>query len=170
MAIAYTYDEQSQDFELDASFQHNYNGRRGQAPDNFSNLLTVAHSAWPSTNGNHLFGTDERNGFDLQDDFQLSAYLRTWDISDLDATPDGNGYRNDIQKVYQVKEDSEEGAGEFEDSYFDELSGGELGTSIHNVHVRNESGDDIAYMSYYTEGLRILDGTVASNFAFLKFC
>ncbi len=157
--IEYSYDKPTKNFDFLSSRQHRYNGRRGQPPNNFSNRLTVAHNVWPSTNGNYLFGTDERNGNDLPGDFQLGAYLRTWDISNIDTMPDANTFRYPIRKAYQVKENSAAGVGEFNNSHFPTLTTGEFGTSIHNVHIRNESGSDIAYMSYYTEGLRILDVT-----------
>ena len=135
---------------------HFYNARRGKSPNDFSlpKLDPVAHDATISTNGNYLYSTEERGGGDSPSDRQLAAYLKVWDIDSLDIPPT-NGYRYPIRKVYQVKETSAPGS--FNTSTFDSLLAGEFANSIHNVLIRNEGGSDIAYISYYTKGLRILD-------------
>jgi hypothetical protein len=136
---------------------HFYNARRGKNPNNFSlpKLNPVAHDATVSTNGNYLYSTEERLGTDDPSDRQLAAYLKVWDISSINAPPDGNGFRYPIKQVYQVKEVN--ATGSFATSYFDTLLASEFANSIHNVHIRNEGGSDIAYISYYTKGLRILN-------------
>jgi parallel beta-helix repeat protein len=85
----------------------------------------------------------------------MAAYLKFWDISNINAPPDANGFRYPIKKVYEVKEAS--ATGNFANSYFSDLVSGEASNSIHNVHIRNENSNDVAYISYYTKGLRILD-------------
>lgn len=139
---------------------HFYNNRRGKAPNDFSSptLAPIGHDATISTNGNYLFSADERNGGDTAENSptrQLAAHLKIWDISNINALPDGNGFRYPIKKVYEVKESSVDGS--FANNYFSNLVSGEFSNSIHNVHIRNESGSDIAYISYYTKGLRILN-------------
>lgn len=159
----YTYNGIGGPFDITATRNHFYNARRDQAPSYFSNspLLPIGHTVWPSTNGNYLFATDERNGNDTLETVpsrNLGAYLRTWNISNIDTPPDANGYRYPISKAYQAREITEP-AGSFAATNFSPLPAGEFGNSIHNAHIKNENGSDLAYISYYTKGLRILDVT-----------
>lgn len=139
---------------------HFYNNRRGKNPNDFTSptVTPIGHDATVSTNGNYLFSTDERGGGDTAEGSptrQMAAYLKFWDISNINAPPDANGFRYPIRKVYEVKEAS--ATGSFANNYFSDLVSGEASNSIHNVHIRNEGGSDVAYLSYYTKGLRILD-------------
>ena len=157
----YDYTGPGDSFDILATYNHFYNARRDYAPNDFMGprLTPISHNVWPSSNGNYLFATDERNGDDIAEGSltrQLGSYLRTWNISTINTTPDGNGYRYPISKVYQAREVTEP-AGSFNSTNFTALPSGEFGNSIHNAHIRNESGSDVAYLSYYTKGLRILD-------------
>jgi len=163
----YTYNGIGGPFDITATRNHFYNARRDQAPNLFSSspLLPIGHTVWPSTNGNYLFGTDERNGNDTLETVpsrNLGAYMRTWNISTIDTLPDANGYRYPIAKVFQAREITEP-AGSFNTTNFTPLPAGEFGNSIHNAHIKNENGSDLAYISYYTKGLRILDVTNPSS-------
>lgn len=163
----YTYNGQGGPFNYSNTRIHFYNARRDQAPNNFSSspMLPIAHNVWPSTNGSYLFGTDERNGNDTLETSssrQLGANLRVWNISNIDTPPDANGYRYPISKAYQAREITEP-AGTFASSFLGALPSGEFGNSIHNVHIKNESGNDFAYISHYTKGLRILDVTTPTS-------
>ncbi|MEK7729564.1 MAG: right-handed parallel beta-helix repeat-containing protein [candidate division KSB1 bacterium] len=159
----YTYNGAGGPFNYSDSNTRNhfYNARRDQAPNNFSSspMLPIAHNVWPSTNGNYLFATDERNGNDTLETSgsrQLGANLRVWNIGNIDAPPDANGYRYPISKAYQAREIAEP-AGTFASSFLGALPAGEFGNSIHNVHIKSESGSDLAYITHYTKGLRILN-------------
>ncbi len=163
----YTYNGTGGPFNYSNTRNHFYNARRDQAPNNFSSspLLPIAHNVWPSTNGNYLFGTDERNGNDTLETSgtrQLGTNLRVWNIGNIDTPPDANGYRYPISKAYQAREITEP-TGTFASSFLGKLPSGEFGNSIHNVHIKNESGSDLAYISHYTKGLRILDVTTPTS-------
>ncbi|MGH7455606.1 MAG: LVIVD repeat-containing protein, partial [bacterium] len=156
----YTY--LSGTFTLGTQYNHFYNNRRGKNPNDFSSptINPIGHDAVPSTNGNYLFSADERGGGDIAEGSatrQMAAYLKIWDIDTLDIPP-VNGYRYPIRKVYEVREcPTCSPNGSFANSYFTDLVTGEFSNSIHNVHIRNEGGSDVAYISYYTKGLRILN-------------
>ncbi|MGH7491153.1 MAG: FlgD immunoglobulin-like domain containing protein [bacterium] len=152
----YTYDTTSAVLTINAQYNHTYNARRGKNPSDFTSPIQspVGHDAVPSTNGLYLFSTNERFGYDDPADRQLAAYLQTWDIDPINEPP-VSGFRYPIRKVYQVKENSSPGS--FAAATFDSLLPGEFSNSIHNVQIRNESGSDIAYVTYYTKGFRILN-------------
>ncbi|MGH7493693.1 MAG: hypothetical protein ACREOO_15050 [bacterium] len=83
---------------------HFYNARRGKNPNDFSlpKLDPVAHDATISTNGNYLYSTEERLGTDDPSDRQLAAYLKIWDISSINAPPDGNGFVTRSNEIYEI--------------------------------------------------------------------
>lgn len=155
----YTYDGST--FNYTSQRRHFYNVKRGIHPSKYiapDTLQPFTHDAVPSTNELYLYTTTERGGGDTSstsETRQRGAYLYIWNISSIDAPPNQYGYRYPIKKVYEVKEATQTPS--FNDSTFAPLVPGEFSNSIHNVHIRNESGSDVAYISYYTKGLRILN-------------
>ena len=166
----YEWDSSSQDFSVKSQRSHKFTARRGQPPNDFSNVDRASniHSTWIGENENYLFTTIEGSSgnhdedtwiedpeTDNEDTYQRANYLKVWDVSDIDAPADANGYRYDIEQAYQVLEDQDDGG--FANAYFGELNAAtnDKPTSIHNIHTK---GDD-AYVSYYTEGIRVLDVT-----------
>lgn len=73
--IDYTYDKNTLNFDVGTARNHKYNARRGTDPSNFNPpmLNPVGHDAVASTNGNYLYSTEERFGFDDPSDRQLAA-------------------------------------------------------------------------------------------------
>ena len=63
-----------------------------------------------------------------------------------------------------MRENTSTGDGAFGEAYFPELSG-EKANSIHNILTR----DDMAFISYYTRGIRILDVSKLLNMSELAF-
>jgi len=148
-------------FNYTAQRRHFYNVKRGIHPSKYiapDTLQPFTHDAVPSSNELYLYTTTERGGGDTSstsETRQRGAYLHIWNISSIDAPPNQYGYRYPIKKVYEVKEATQTPS--FNDSTFAPLLPGEFSNSIHNVHIRNEGGSDVAYISYYTKGLRILN-------------
>jgi len=155
----YTYS--SGTFNHTAQRRHFYNVKRGKHPSKYippDTLQPFTHDAVPSTNEQYLYTTTERVGDDIAENSptrQRGAYLYIWDISSINAPLNQYGYRYPIKKVYEVKEATQTPS--FNDSTFAPLVSGEFSNSIHNVYIRNEGGSDVAYISYYTKGLRILN-------------
>ncbi len=143
--------------------QHKYNNIRSSTtgPSTFpAPLLMETHSTWISTNGQYLFSNEEgRNtapAFSTNGDYQRGIFMRTWDISSINAPPNSNGYRYPIKKTYQVQPETSTGTPQFADSNFTTIPSGEY-NSIHHVLIRNENNCDVAYISYYTKGIRVLN-------------
>jgi hypothetical protein len=114
-------------FTVGAKVAHKYNPRRGINPSDFSNPSKIipenkrlVHTTWLGAGNTYLFGTNEQYGGsnsqtywinpDTVHDYQRGNYLYVWDINNIYASADPNGFRYPIKQVYEVRETSDNGA------------------------------------------------------------
>jgi len=170
----FDYSWNDSNFSVDDKYMHVFNPRRGQDPDDFTSELIhkQVHSTWMGQNPDLLYTTVEGSGGNNQfdtwvdansDAYQRANYMSVWDISNIEAPPDDFGYRYNILQVYEVRENTQTGDGAFNASYFSSLNSGgsepEKANSIHNIHTQYSGFFELAYVSYYTRGIRVLDVT-----------
>ena len=159
--------------EEEDKFLHLFSQRRGQKPDNFEEQgPKMAHSTWVGSNTNYLYSTTENSSGHTSVStwidpgspaYQLASYLSVWDISDIEKEAEERGFRYPIEQVYEVRHDASDG--NFHDTHFGKLDGNEKVNSIHNIHTRS----DTAYISYYTNGIRVLDVNQPKNMTELAY-
>jgi hypothetical protein len=89
-----------------------------------------------------------------------------WNIGNIDAPPDGNGFRYPIGQVYEVREANDNGS--FAPTHFSLLNA-EKANSIHNVASRGTTSADTLYVAYYTKGVRVLNITNPTNMSEIAY-
>ena len=104
------------------------------------------HSIWLSDDGNYAFTTDENERDSIYSQ-NPAAILRVWDISDSVDTP------YTMVQFYDVPENSEKGIIGVNCEEIPNIPVGTPNNSAHNVLLK----DGLAYISYYSKGLRVLD-------------
>ncbi len=173
-------------FTVGAKVAHKYNPRRGINPSDFSNPSKIipenkrlVHTTWLGAGNTYLFGTNEQYGGsnsqtywinpDTVHDYQRGNYLYVWDINNIYASADPNGFRYPIKQVYEVRENSNTGAfASSPNAYFSELSN-EKANSIHNLASRGTIVADTLYVAYYTKGIRVLNATNPTNMSEIAY-
>ncbi len=156
-AIVATYYDQGGERHVDedSTWLITYDNLRS-ASDTLGSDFRVCHTVKVTDDENYLFVCDELTADDT-DRAKQGAVLRIFDISDIENfTPINNpspaNFLNPDQ-LYDVPESDSEGTIVTPpDSLTDNIT---IANGIHKVFL--DDGNDLAYVAYYTKGLRILD-------------